>query len=173
MNDLESTKAFFMDTYTLAHIQRFSMVPVVRGENVATHSYFVALCVLLMHEHYDFKLKTALAMAISHDVPEMYMSDINHAVKKRFPALAKAVHDVEKEVAKELPAGLHKYITEYEEHESPESLIVRYADTIQCMQYAKNEVLLGNKGYMADIYKLTSERLKECDEQLKKYRRTK
>ena len=74
--------AFFMQSYTLEHTKRYSMKPVVHQESVATHSFFVALGVLLLSSSYKFDIDKAVKIAICHDLTEMEISDVNHLDRK-------------------------------------------------------------------------------------------
>jgi len=75
-------------TRVLASIPRWSVLPVIRRQYVAEHSYYVSLYVheLLAHPAYSYmdaewKL-CALRYALVHDVEESRMSDIPGPVKR-------------------------------------------------------------------------------------------
>ena len=107
----EANEKFFMESYTLEHTKRYSMKPVILQESVATHSYFVALAVMLLRADYRFDLDKALKIALCQDLPEMYISDDNHLVKKQFPNVAKALKEAEKQIADDMiPFRLSHYV---------------------------------------------------------------
>ena len=162
---------FFMRSYSLEHTKRYSMKPVVHQESVATHSFFVALGVLMLSKDYQFDVNTAVKIAICHDLAEMEISDVNHLVKKNYPAVAAALLEAEKEIDKGFPIQVQDYCRKYHD-ESPEALIVHYADALQCLQYSANEIGLGNQGYMVDVYKNSTKRMEKLEEKLKPYKVT-
>lgn len=139
-----------MSSYTLEHTKRYSMKPVIHAESVATHSFFVSLAVLLMSKEYIFDVDEALKIAICHDLAEMEISDVNHAVKKSHPDVAKALKDAEARVIGHFPTQLQPYCLKYDE-QTAEAWVVHLADAVQCMQYANNEIGMGNRGYMEEV----------------------
>jgi len=166
----EANEKFFMESYTLEHTKRYSMKPVILQESVATHSYFVALAVMLLRADYKFDVDKAIKIALCHDLPEMYISDVNHLVKKQFPNVAKALKDAEYQIAEDMiPYRLSHYVRDYHD-DSPEALAVHYADALQCKQYADNEIQLGNQGYMTDVYRNSVKRLYELESKLQPYK---
>jgi putative hydrolase of HD superfamily len=154
----EDDLAFFMKSYSLEHTKRYSMVPVVHPESVAAHSFFVALGVLMMSKSYKFDVDLAVKIALCHDLPEMEISDINHLVKKKFLALAVAIEQAESQIIDEFPEQVRDYCEMYHDH-TPEALVVHYCDALQCLQYAENEVKMGNKGYMVDVHTNSAKRM--------------
>lgn len=169
MSDINKIKRFFMSTYTLQHTKRYSMKPVLHPESVATHSYFVALAVLLFQETWKFDVNKAIKIALCHDLAEMEISDVNHYVKKQHPAVAKALKDAEASIVKSYPEHIQDYCHMYDE-DSPEALVVHYADAIQCVQYSLNEMQLGNSGYMEEVLINSTKRLKALEDKLDKYK---
>ena len=165
----KSDFAFFMQSYTLEHTKRYSMKPVIHQESVATHSFFVALGVLMLSSEYKFDVNTAIKIAICHDLAEMEISDVNHMVKKNFPMVAKALKLAEIDIANGFPDQVKDYCFMYH-HESPEALVVHYADALQCLQYSTNEIELGNSGYMVDVFENSNKRLDELEKKLEPYK---
>jgi len=161
--------AFFMQSYTLEHTKRYSMKPVVHQESVATHSFFVALGVLMLSTEYNFDVNKALKIAICHDLAEMEISDVNHLVKKNFPMVADALKQAEQDIVKGFPDQVRDYCGLYHE-DTPEALVVHYADALQCLQYSANEIGLGNGGYMVDVHENSGLRLSKLEEKLKPYK---
>lgn len=163
---------FFMASYSLEHTKRYSMKPVIHQESVATHSYFVALCVLLMHKTYEFNVDQAIKIALCHDLAEMEISDVNHLVKKKYPEVANALKDAETQIIDGFPEHIRPYCTQYND-DTPEALIVHYADAFQCAQYSNNEMKMGNRGYMVDVYANSLRRMEVMKEKLAPYLRDK
>jgi 5'-deoxynucleotidase YfbR-like HD superfamily hydrolase len=165
----KSDFSFFMQSYTLEHTKRYSMKPTIHSESVATHSFFVALGVLLLQNDYAFNVDTAIKMALCHDLAEMEISDVNHLVKKNYPVVAKALKEAEEEIVTSFPWQVMDYCKMYK-GDSAEALIVHYADALQCLQYSTNEINLGNQGYMVDVLENSNRRLAELDKKLKPYK---
>jgi 5'-deoxynucleotidase YfbR-like HD superfamily hydrolase len=159
---------FFCRSYSLEHTKRYSMVPVIHPESVATHSFFVALGVLLLRNTYKFDVQKAALIALCHDLAEMDISDVNHLVKKTYPAVAKALQDAEEQIIKGFPDEVRPYCEMYGDH-SVEAMIVHYADAFQCAQYATNELGMGNTGYMEDVLKNSNRRMRELELKLQPY----
>ena len=90
-NTSVSLSDFVDSIYTLKALTRYNNKFKIINESVAEHSFFVAVLVLKMYDDYNFNLKTALKMALIHDIPELHLSDVTHDVKKNFPKLAKEV----------------------------------------------------------------------------------
>lgn len=161
--------AFFMQSYTLEHTKRYSMKPVIHQESVATHSFFVALGVMMLSADYKFDVNKAVKIAICHDLAEMEISDVNHLVKKNFPIVAKALKLAEQEIVQGFPDALREFCDLYHE-DTPEALAVHYADALQCLQYSANEIGLGNGGYMVDVHENSLKRLSKLEEKLEPYK---
>jgi len=160
---------FFIRSYSLEHTKRYSMKPVIHSESVATHSYFVALGVLIMSKDYDFDVNLAIKIAICHDLAEMEISDENHLVKKNFPHVADALFLAEKQIVNNFPEQVSEYCHLYHD-ESPEALIVHYCDAFQCYQYAMNEINMGNGGYMIDVRDNSLIRMAKLSTKLEAYK---
>jgi len=169
MSKLDEISRFFMSSYTLQHTKRYSMKPVLHPESVATHSYFVALAVLLLRDVWMFDTNTAVKIALCHDLAEMEISDVNHYVKKRHPEVAQALKKAEETIISTFPESIQPYCHMYD-YESPESLVVHYADALQCYQYAMNEMNLGNTGYMEEVFVNSKNRMDKIEEKLEKWR---
>lgn len=146
----EDRFAWYVESYSLEFTKRYSMKRIVHPESVASHSYFVCLGLMLLHDEWCFDLGKALAMAVAHDVPEMSISDVNHHVKQRHPTLAAALKECEQDYAATLPKTIR---LAYFEHlgSSREADFVRLADALQCWQYALTEQALGNVQQMEEV----------------------
>jgi len=160
---------FFMRSYSLEHTKRYSMKPVVHPESVATHSFFVALGVLMMSKEYEFDVDIALKIALCHDLAEMEISDVNHLVKKNFPHVADALKDAEAQIVESFPDQVREFCDKYHD-DSPEALVVHYCDALQCLQYADNEMKMGNTGYMVDVHTNSAKRMAVIAHKLEAYK---
>jgi len=146
--------------YPLSYIIRYSNVPRIKDESVAEHSFYVAAIVQKLYDSYEFDLGKALNIAVSHDVIEVFINDIPHLIKQRHPELSKMLKEIEKEEAQNFPDAVKSGLFDLAE-DTIESTIVHMADAIQCQQYAKNEIQLGNSDYMEYVLKHSTERVDE------------
>lgn len=172
MSNLQDISQFFANSYTLQHTKRYSMKPVLHPESVATHSYFVALAVLLVSDIWEFDANKAVKIALCHDLAEMEISDVNHYVKKKHPAVAQALKEAEATIIETFPTSIRAYCHMYDD-DTPEALVVHYADALQCFQYSVNEIKLGNTGYMEEVLTNSSARMRKIEEKLKPWRKNK
>ena len=60
-------------------------------------------------------------------------------------------------------------IKEYTECKTVDAKFVHFADAIQCHQYSRHEMQLGNKGYMEEVFKNSGVRIAELSEKLEQY----
>ena len=149
----EDLSTFVRDVDRLRNIIRYATAPRNAAESVAEHSYYVAVYVLKLAAYYNFDVKKAMALALLHDFSEIYISDVPHPIKKRNPALEKALEDAEEKVNKErLSDTVADWLHEFNDGTSAEGLICSFADVLSVVSYAKYEMDLGNKAYMTQVY---------------------
>jgi len=166
---IEATN-FFKKAYALESIKRYSSTAVIRQESVASHSYFVALGVRLLHNVYRFDLQKALVIALSHDMAEIATGDVTYAVKRKYPKIAAAIAAAELEAAKAFPECIRNDMEMYHE-DSVERMMCKLADCMQVVQYATSEIELGNDATMPVILNHTLEREHDLKVELEKYHR--
>ena len=158
---------FREDIYVLDTIKRYSTVYTIKEESVASHSFFVAALVLDLHSTYEFDLGGALGIAICHDMPEIELNDIPRPIKLKYPELNRLLKKHEDDIIKEMPIAVRRFLKWYKNSpNSTESLIVKLADTLQCIQFAENEIKLGNKGYMLEVVSKSYEIIRKLEEKL-------
>ena len=171
MTNLEDIQHFLNDIYSLKHIIRYNNMPKIVNESVAEHSFFVASIVLKLHELYEFDLKKALIMAITHDYVEIYISDVPRNVKNKYPLLNEALEKVERQAWQDLFPEFNSFNEEFESKQTTESLIVKLADSLSIIQYTYSEVKLGNEGYMKQVYDKTLSQVEKTFEGIQNLRR--
>jgi putative hydrolase of HD superfamily len=130
----------------LSDMKRYNNRIKIKDENIAEHSFFVAYNILKIG--YDYKLSNevineAVTMAIVHDYPEVFTSDIPHDCKEAHPPLKAMLLGIEhKFLEEQMPELLSRYekLKEY----SLASLLVELGDAISVLQYSNREISLGN-----------------------------
>lgn len=162
---------YYEDIYRLAYIKRYSNIPTIHEESVAEHGFFVAAIVIKLHDTYDFDIGFALLMAVAHDMPEMELNDCPHIIKERYPQIKEAYDVCEKEVVKQFPPSIRQAVHEYDKQRHIEAKIVHLADAMQCAQFSKSELKLGNTGYMTIVYDTSINRVKKLKGDLHGHRR--
>ena len=140
---------FLQNVYALKTLIRYNTTPRLQNESVAEHLAFTGLIVLKLYETFEFDLQRTMLMALTHDIPEIYTSDVPHPVKRSFPALAKALREVERFAWENFNEQWRVANDEMEEGVSLEAVIVQLADILSCVQYASSEVALGNTHMLA------------------------
>jgi 5'-deoxynucleotidase YfbR-like HD superfamily hydrolase len=171
MSNDSTIQEFYEQIYNLSHIQRYSTVPRIKNESVAEHSFFVAALVVRLHKDYQFDIGRAVSMAILHDWTESWIDDITVPTKRKFEEIELAISKAEIEVAhEEFPEPILSLWLEHKDGLSIESKIVHLADVMQCIQYAKGEVTLGNK-YMERVLNDSESRLISLIGEVNVYRR--
>lgn len=164
---------FYTQMINLAYIQRYSVIPCIKKESVAEHSFFVATIVMKLADSYNFDIGHAVSMAVVHDWTESYTDDITVLTKRAYPEIAKVVDRVERKIAKqEFSPGIYELWQEYKAMESVEAKIVKYADTIQVVQYAQNEILMGNNGYMKSVVDDATYRMHQLQGELNEHKKS-
>ena len=161
---------YLEDIYRISFIKRYSNIPRIHKESVAEHCFFVAAIVMDLHTKYNFDLGIALIIAISHDMTEIELNDCPHIIKKKYPQIAKAYEECEKQVADSLPESVSWGAKEYDKKNlSVESKIVHLADAMQCLQYSSIELKMGNQGYMNKVYNDSVCRIEQLEKEMKPF----
>jgi 5'-deoxynucleotidase YfbR-like HD superfamily hydrolase len=153
--------AFFERLKTMSSIQRFGTLPMIQGENVASHSFNVAILALLTadyEENPSLDVEKVLRSALLHDFEETILSDIPHPIKHRFQGgkLGKVLKDivpdlVRDEIFKELPQPLRDRCTRaaLTAKDGAEGRIVAAADAMDILMTALRELKMGNRYFQA------------------------
>ncbi len=157
----------FLQDRRAGFILRWHARQTQRQESLAEHHYFVlhdALVILdaLRHYHILEKLELEepnelhiLLMAHFHDAAEFESGDVSGAAKREFPALKRAVDQVERKIAdtmlfRDLPDDMSVRYRElvrqmaHREYRTLEQQIVKYSDKLEALLFAETEVKIGN-----------------------------
>lgn len=137
------------DTFplVLADMKRYNNRIKIKSESIAEHSFFVAYNILKIGYEYMLPsevVNEAVAMAIVHDYPEAFTSDIPHDCKQSSPELRKLLLNLERTfLAEQMPELLSRY-EKLSEENSLTALLVDLGDAISVLQYSNREIELGN-----------------------------
>jgi 5'-deoxynucleotidase len=148
---------FLAYMYRLRYIRRWSLMRNVVNENVAEHSFHVAmlthtLC-SIANEVFDRKLSTekAVTMALFHDVTEVFTGDIPTPVKHHNEDILKSFRDIENLAADRLirmiPSELqniYKPLIGGKQEDSELKKVVKAADLLDAYLKCVTELSAGN-----------------------------
>lgn len=130
----------------LADMKRYNNRIKIKSESIAEHSFFVAYNILKVGYDYSIPHKVvneAVALAIAHDFPEMFTSDLPHDCKQRYPELRKILATIERDFMKREMPELYDEFEKLQE-DSLAVLLVDIGDAVSVLQYCNREIELGN-----------------------------
>ena len=170
---MKSIKGAFGSIRRLNHIRRYSSYPVTRQENVAEHSYWVALTALAISDELDekgIKLDKGLLLSkcLMHDIGESQAGDIVRSFKYANTNLTDNIRKtekglVEKFLAKEFGnTAIEMYALYNSCKHGDEGIVVSFCDFLAVLTYSVEEVCMGNN-YMRDILVEAMTNAKEFD----------
>lgn len=148
----------------LSYMIRYNNEIHIHNENVAEHSFYVAVYTLLICDFLGIESSEAVKFALIHDVSETITSDIPHNVKNELFAIGKICDEFERDFNK-VNFGIKHHI----EGNSLSEIVVALADMLSVRQYALKEVEYGNIGKFGPILQGSSERLAEAFHKLGRY----
>lgn len=171
MKKKEIDKLIDMDILKMSDLNRYNNRTRLTNENIAEHSFYVAFAVMKLCEIFNVKESTklkALQMSILHDIAEVETNDIPYPTKQKSPELKLLLEQLEMEYVLETYPQFYNIFSEFVVMGNTEaSLLVKVADAISVLQYAKKEIALGNNTPdMLDIYVDTTRRVNEGLEKL-------
>lgn len=142
----------------LADMKRYNNRVKIKTESIAEHSFFVAYNILKVAHDYNIDDKIAneaVSLAIVHDFPEMYTSDLPHDCKQRYPELRMLLSNIEMNyMLEEMPELARRY-SDLLKGNSLATLLVDIGDAISVLQYCNREIELGNN--TADMQVISNE----------------
>lgn len=125
--------------YEAGQVKRFHTKRTIHTQNVAEHSWGVALILLQVCTPSSELMRAALL----HDVAEIEMGDIPAPFKWDNTALTMPLAIAEAQIEKRL--GVEVYLT------APEKALLKWADMMELIMYVKSEIDMGN-AHLDDIY---------------------
>lgn len=152
MNWQKVLDAASCDVRRLDYVDRFSSIPVLVKENVSSHSYWVSLYSILIHENLsgDRRLLGPISVhAITHDIVESLTGDLVRTFKYSSDVFKSAVNSAEHNMYSHLPDAIQilNHIWEYEAGQDAKYVkaVVKAADFMSLHQYMIREVARGNE----------------------------
>ena len=161
---------YLSETYKLKTLIRYNNTPRIENESIAEHMYFVILIVYKLYDEYRFDLHIAMRMALFHDIPEIYLSDMPNNTKTLFPEIAVAVRNNQRAASNMLDSTMTPFIEDYENQKTIEAKVVKLADLLSILQYTGQEAKLGNQ-YMKHIYNQVTVEVDDHLAKIKEYKR--
>lgn len=161
MKKLNFTKNDLLEKYSLKNIARYNHRTCVKRENVAEHSFFTTLITLDLCKKLDVNNDTkikCLIKSLLHDLPEIEFNDITHDAKAKLGINSLLKIHEDKYFKEKYPEYL--YLMKNNDDDNLVNLIVDYADVLSVLQFAYNEINLGNK----TMYKLKRDAIKRVNE---------
>lgn len=147
----------------MSYVNRYSSFPVHRRENVAEHSYWVAMIALLIARDLntqgnDFDLGVILERALLHDVDECVSGDIIRSFKYSTDELHDAIDDAAEINVRELTSKMGRGVGNELAHAWREAKnvshagdIVKFADMAAVAFYCREEHQTGNRAIMPTL----------------------
>lgn len=160
MKELIFTKDELLEMYKLKNIVRYNHRTRLKDENVAEHSFFTALIALdickklSINTHDIFKV---IIKCLLHDTPEEELNDVTYDVKVKLN-LRPLLKEFEDKYFEDNYPDYADIMTNNDNNIV--NAIVNYADAMSVLQYAYNEIELGNTTF-APIVTETLERLEK------------
>ena len=153
---MNSDRLFYAYMYRLKYIERWSLMRNTTKENVAEHSFHVAMTTHLLctiaNEVFQRHIDTgqAVTMALFHDATEVFTGDIPTPVKHHNPRILSNFREIEQLAAERLVNMIPEEIRSvYEplihpEHDHELKRYVKAADLIDAYLKCMFEVAAGN-----------------------------
>ena len=154
-----------MSFYRLSDLKRYNNMPRIKSESLAEHQYYCGLILMLLKddiinvEYADFCM--LLQYVLIHDIGELYTGDIPHNVKQDYPELKSLLEKIEIEHANQ--TGFTDVLN-YVNKKDYLFKLFKLCDTIQVIQYCKNEINLGNT--ITNISRIYNHTLKIVESQI-------
>lgn len=143
------TEKELAELYQLKNVIRYNNRLRLKDESVAEHSFFTTLIALKLCEKLNLSdelTNKCVIKALLHDMPETKLNDITYDVKSLLnirPILQKYEHSYYDNYFERF-ADLMKN----DDENNIINLVVKFADILSVLQYACNEISLGNNTFL-------------------------
>lgn len=154
------TSPFFAYLYRLRYIQRWSLMRNTQPENVAEHSYYVALLTHALCEigraqfGKEIDVGRAVVLALFHDVEEVMTGDIATPVKHHNQALLRSLQEMERvagdrllDMVPEQLAATYRPLLQHSKADPDLGKWVKAADKLAAYLKCSVEVAAGNREF--------------------------
>ncbi|MCG8433046.1 MAG: HD domain-containing protein [Gammaproteobacteria bacterium] len=141
--------------HRMSHVYRYSSVPVVRKENVAEHSWYVAFYAMLIgqalaRDGHEVDFGLLLSRALVHDVDESHTGDFLTYIKYGHPGLKRALDETSAKMIRKIEEDLNLRDSLMDfwtlaKADDIEGHIIRVVDLARVASYVWEEIRMGNK----------------------------
>lgn len=156
------TKAIDTELYKMSNVWRYTSRLILRPENLAEHSYYVATNVVKFGKILGIsedKINKAVRVALAHDCAETFTSDLPHNLKEYSPELKNICEELEvKLISEHFSYFKDEFLAFYNNEDPVVTKLVELADVIDVIMFVNREETLGNRD--EDILQIRS----ECNE---------
>lgn len=160
--DLNSGELLYF--YRLKLLNRYESHFRLTYETVAEHSYFVVLFTMLLCDDFGVSSQTklkAMEMAVTHDIPEIELSDIPQPTKRFLEDNFKVTFsNIEEKIMDDIMPAYVFHVNEFAKQDTIISNIVKLADILSVIQYCEHEKVLGSNT-MESILKVNKQNLEK------------
>lgn len=147
------------ELYKMSNIWRYSSRLIHKPENLAEHSYYVAVKVQQLGYAFGIseeRITKAMKIALCHDLGEIYTGDIPHSLKTYSPEICKLSEELELKLISENFPYFSKEFSDFVTDVDPVvTTLVVLADVADVIMFIDREESLGNKD--PDILQIRSE----------------
>jgi len=133
-------------------------------ENVAAHSFAVALLVAVLADLKGVNVLDAVRMALIHDLPEAVTGDLTPEMKKKFEKLEEVELGVFEDLAKELPEDVgSKYLEAWRRYSRGEDPVARLVKDVDKLEMGLQALAYIREGYpeAREIYESALKEIKD------------
>ena len=161
-NDYSLINAVDKEIYKMSNIWRYTSRLILKPENLAEHSYYVATNVVKFGSILGLseeRINKAVRIALAHDTGEVFTGDIPHNLKVYSPDIKKISEKLEvKLIGENFPYFKKDFEDFYNNVDPVVTKLVELADVVDVIMYINREETLGNKD--EDILQIRA----ECNE---------
>lgn len=148
------------DIRRMAHVYRYSSLPLNRRENVAEHTFYATFNVLWMYEQLrdipgvDLDLGMLLKRATVHDLDESLTGDFLRIVKYGVPGLKSLLDSASGILVEKLEQQLHMSFRDdwaCAKEDGIDGLIMKIADLWCVVSFIVEEIRTGNRHFLSAV----------------------